>query len=503
MKKFLTLRVKIFLVYIILLIVTLSIFSISIYLGFRDSLYAKLDALLAAKAEGIRNSIETYWTARQMVKNGTPESFNDFLKKQLQFEVVTQRLTHQDNGSLQELKDFEVSIFDAKGILIDSSKTLSQIDYMRQNLINYYFPRFTPNFGSLNMQTEEGKMLSFRTLTIPVKEGREKYQVKYIVQVITSLSSLEDELNHFKRIFWFRIPLVILVAGIACFQVVRITLNPLKGLISKITEINPENLQMRIDIPEHTDEFASLAERFNEMLDKMDRSFAAQRRIIQDVSHELKTPLTIIMGELEVALKKMRDPEEYHAILASCFEESKKIKGIIDDILMLARLDTTALTKEDMKPIDLYVLLKQVLEDIKVLAKDKEIQIIFLARSEMRMNANETLLKRLFANLLENAVKYTPPQGRIRVGLDEDDRFVMVEITDNGVGIPEEDLPYIFDRFYRVDKARVGEGIGVGLSIAKSIVEAHQGSIRVESKLGLETTFKIFFPRSSVLKLLS
>lgn len=503
MNKNLSLRSKIFFLYIILLVVTLSVFSISIYIAFRDSLYQKLDSLLTVKARGIQDAIEAYWLERE-TGNNVAERFDDFLRKKIQFKKVTEHLTQQDDREPQELSDVEISIFDSKGVLLDSSRTLPQLGSIRPNLINFYYPQAASNFGNLSMQTQGGQLMAFRTLTIPVTEGRHEYQVKFIVQVVASLDSLNQELNHFKRIFWLRIPLVILIAGVAAFQVVKLSLSPLKEMTKKMTQLSPNNMQVRIDMSQTEAEFIPLAERFNEMVDNLEKSFGAQRRIIQDISHELKTPLTIIMGELEVALRKARDPEEYHSILTSCFEESKKIKRIIDDVLILAKLDATALMKEDMKPIDLHHLLKDVLEDIKVMAKSKNIQLIFLARAETRMSANETLLKQLFSNLLENAVKFTPAEGKIKIQLDEDDRFVTVQIIDSGVGIPEDELPYIFDRFYRVDKARhAGDGIGVGLSIAKSIVEAHQGSIRVESKLGTGTTFKIFFPRSAVMKLLA
>jgi signal transduction histidine kinase len=233
------------------------------------------------------------------------------------------------------------------------------------------------------------------------------------------------------------------------------------------------------------------------MLERLDKSFSSQRQIIQDISHELKTPLTVLKGQLQLALRRSRSIEEYTTILRSNLEEIEKIQCIIDEVLTLARLEAQNILME-MKPVDLNRLIRNVLTDIKVLAESKNIEIEFLARANVVIDANEVYLRRLFVNLLENAVKYNRPGGKIAIQTDENAENVIVDIMDNGIGIPENELPFIFNRFYRVDKARSsGEGAGLGLSIAKSIVQAHKGDITVKSHWGEGTTFSIHFPLSA------
>jgi signal transduction histidine kinase len=239
-----------------------------------------------------------------------------------------------------------------------------------------------------------------------------------------------------------------------------------------------------------------LADTFNEMLARLEKAFSSQQQFIQDISHELKTPLTVLRGELEVTLKKSRSAEEYAVVLRSCLEEIDKIRRIVENLLILAKLDTKGAPAET-KPVDLCALLDKVTEHLKVLAEQKSIALNTVAPESVSMKGHETQLRRLFVNLVDNAIKYTPPKGKVVVSLKKDNDLAVAEISDTGQGIPADELPYIFDRFYRVDKARTSEGFGLGLSIARSIAQAHKGDIKVRSHEGLGTTFTVFLPLTS------
>jgi heavy metal sensor kinase len=265
-------------------------------------------------------------------------------------------------------------------------------------------------------------------------------------------------------------------------------------MVRKIQNIRGDNLSARIALPDSNDEIRRLARTFNEMLERIEKSFIAQKEIVQDLSHELKTPLTIMRGQLEVALKKPRERAEYEAILRSNLEETARIRRIIDDLLMLARLDSRS-TALEVKNVLLPGIIHSVLESTQMLAKEKNIAIAFEGPAEAVLEANEVHLHRLFTNLLENAVKYTPAGGQVLVSFVVEEKGFWVKVRDNGVGIDADRLPHVFDRFYRADNHRRSDSYGLGLSIVKSIVDAHQGQIRIESQPGVGTTFHIYLPK--------
>jgi signal transduction histidine kinase len=231
------------------------------------------------------------------------------------------------------------------------------------------------------------------------------------------------------------------------------------------------------------------------MLDKIERSFATQRHFMQDISHELRTPLTILKGELEVALKRDRSQDEYSSILRSNLEEINNINRIVENLLMLLRFDTgeAALKKES---VDAAVLLESVINDLRAIATQKNLTVTFLSGDigKIILEADKEKLRRAFINIIDNAIKYTPPNGNISVLLDKEKDYVKIVFKDTGMGIAKEDLPFIFDRFYRADKSRSDSSFGLGLSIVKSIVESHRGFVEAASRPGDGTEFTIRLP---------
>jgi signal transduction histidine kinase len=236
-----------------------------------------------------------------------------------------------------------------------------------------------------------------------------------------------------------------------------------------------------------------LAETFNDMLGKIQQVIISQKQFIQDVSHELRTPITIMRGELEVALKRQRSPEEYCRILESNLEETKKIGKLLVDLLALARFDSSSATLV-RELTDISSMMKDILDDMEILASQKGIMLEYYCQGCVSVPLDRDKIKRVFINIIDNAIKYTPDQGKICVEVIKQNNCAFITITDSGVGIPEQDLPHIFDRFYQVDKSRSSAGFGLGLSIARSIAEAHGGSVAVESIHNQGTTFLITLP---------
>jgi signal transduction histidine kinase len=229
------------------------------------------------------------------------------------------------------------------------------------------------------------------------------------------------------------------------------------------------------------------------MIGRLDEAFTSQRQFMEDISHELKTPLSVLKGELEVTLKRIRSAQEYETALHSSLEEVNRLAVIVEDLLTLARFDAKTTTLH-AHPVDLNVLVKDAVEAIDVLALQKNITLQLNAAHTADILADKNQFKRMVLNILDNAIKYTPPGGKITIDLRQADHWVDIDIADTGIGIPENELPHIFDRFYRVDKSRSTIGFGLGLSIAQSIAMAHGGKIVAKANTPQGTIFTISLP---------
>jgi heavy metal sensor kinase len=346
-------------------------------------------------------------------------------------------------------------------------------------------------FDNVSIEFSPGNPAIFRTLTMPVVENK---KVAYIVQVASPLSSIQTALMNLKWTLFVLLPLTVFLTGVIGVFLAKIALNPVDKMIDVIHKITAENLKLKVNIPDTKDEIKRLADTFNEMLARLEHAFSSQRQFIEDFAHELKTPLAVLKGEMEVSLKKIRSTEEYESVLLSNLEEVNRINKIVEDLLMLARFDSSAIVLEK-KPLEISGLVNVIVNDIKVLADQKNISINFSAQGKITIYGDENQMKRLFINLLDNAIKYTQRNGKVIVSTKPVEDYARIEISDTGTGIPADEVKHVFDRFYRQDKSRHKPGFGIGLSIAKSIVDAHKGKIEVESRVNQGTTFTVLLPR--------
>jgi heavy metal sensor kinase len=317
--------------------------------------------------------------------------------------------------------------------------------------------------------------------------------VTYIVQVASPLTALENVLGDLRHLLTVMLPLLILFTGLIGMILAKLSLRPVDRMIKAVQQITAQSLRQRIPEPDTRDEIQRLAVTFNDMLARLDRSFASQRHFLQDASHELKTPLTILEGEMSVALKRQRSPEEYEGVLRSCLEEIERLTRIVHNLLTLARLDDREIALQ-RQSVDLGALACSVLEDMQVLADQKAVSLACKAAEALSVVADEQFMRQVLINIISNAVKYTPEGGAVSVDVLPGKGSVAVIVRDTGIGIKAEDIPFIFDRFYRVEASRSSAGFGLGLSIAKSIVEAHGGTISLQSLPGQGSTFTITLP---------
>jgi heavy metal sensor kinase len=284
------------------------------------------------------------------------------------------------------------------------------------------------------------------------------------------------------------------LAGGGGWLLIRKVLAPVEDMTRTAEQISAQALSERLEETDTEDELDQLAKTLNGMLARLDAAFSQIRRFSADASHELQTPLTILKGELEVALRSSRSPEEYRRILRSALEEIDGIARLVEGLLLLARADAGVMVM-DKKPVDLSELLKEIRGRTQVLADARDITLLSGELAPVFLDGDYERLRMLLLNLVENAVKYTPPKGRVTLSLEKKDQEGFIRITDTGIGISREEQDKIFQPFFRGTEARShGKGVGLGLAIASSIAVAHGGRIGMDSTPSQGTTFTFSFP---------
>jgi heavy metal sensor kinase len=317
----------------------------------------------------------------------------------------------------------------------------------------------------------------------------------YIVAIAASLSNVRAIQSRLLVTLLLSIPAAILLSLIGGAVLARQAIEPLDRMTGTAQQISAAHLNQRIQLQRPDVELKRLAESFNEMLDRLDQSFKQIRQFTADASHELRTPVSILMGETELALNNLLDYEECKAALSSRREELLRMTRIIDDLLALSQFDYGERTLQS-KPLDLSDLVIEVCEQQRNQARVKGVELELTKTVPVTIDGDSSRLRQMLRNILDNAIKYTPSGGKVTVELDRSNGSKCVlRVADTGIGIPEGSLPQIFDRFYRVDKARTREegGSGLGLSIVKEIAEAHGGSVGVQSAVAAGTVVTVVF----------
>lgn len=287
---------------------------------------------------------------------------------------------------------------------------------------------------------------------------------------------------------------VLLLSATASVAVTRKGMRPLEEITRAAQRITANQLHERIDPARWPRELIPLAVAFDEMLTRLEDSFTRLSQFSADLAHELRTPINSLMGEAEVALSRVRTPNDYRQVLESSLEEYGKLSRMVDSLLFLARAESSEMRIERSR-LNALREIEAVREFYDAVAEEQGVSVA--TEGDAEVEAEPVLFRRAISNLLSNALKFTPPGGKITLSIrSADDRSVEVRVKDSGSGIPPEHLPRIFDRFYRADPARSQhpEGTGLGLAIVKSIMELHQGTVRLESRPGGGTIAILVFP---------
>lgn len=338
-----------------------------------------------------------------------------------------------------------------------------------------------------------------RQTTLRVLEARQNMHGQtFRIVVGADLSVPFAVLQRFRLLLTLSVPIVLLCASMAGYWVSKSALKPVSELARAARSITTSNLNRRLIVPRSGDEVQSLAETLNDMLGRIEEGFRRMAQFTANASHELRTPIALMRTTTEVALLRANaSAETYREALHCILSETEKSTDLLEDMLQLARSDSASRSL-NLKPVDPSSGIEQVCEGIEPLAREKALDLRCEGvHSRVLVAGDAAYLRRLWLILLDNAIKYTPAGGAIQFTwrMAPDNTFVC-EVRDSGIGIADEDLPRIFERFYRADKARSRHqtGAGLGLAIAHWIVEAHHGSIQVESAPGQGSVFRVLIP---------
>jgi len=301
-----------------------------------------------------------------------------------------------------------------------------------------------------------------------------------LVAVAVDITHHEHFMASFRRTLWLFVAVAAALAGLLGWAAVRRGLAPLQAIRQGAAGVTASRLDYRLAVDAVPDELAELAQTLNDMLARLEDSFARLKDFSSDLAHELRTPISNLMTETQVALTRARSPEEYREVLASNAEEYERLARMVGDMLFLAQADN-GLVVPSREPVELANEVRELFDFFDALAEEKSLQLSLTGDGQI--SGDRLMLRRALANLISNAIRHTPAGGSIRVGIAASDSGITLAIENSGEPIAPEHLPRIFDRFYRADPSRhrSHEGAGLGLAITRSIVQAHGGEISVRS----------------------
>ncbi len=378
-----------------------------------------------------------------------------------------------------------VQVADVNGNSIAASRNLAS-------------PISIPASALTEANARKASLVSVDGLRIAVVPLTPEQNVGYAM-VAEPLSVVDESLRRLRRDFFAGVPLILLLASVGGSFLARKSLLPMASMNRQTQRISAENLSARLDVTNSRDEVGRLAVTINDVLSRLEASFKQQQRFIADASHELRTPLAVLRGETEVALTKTRSVEEYQNSLSLIKDEAERLSRIVEDLFILARQPLDVPVQLLKEPVSLNDVVSDCARAAQILGAPKGLQVqTENAAESIVLAGDEELIKRMILNLLDNAVKYTNEGGSIAVELARHNGNVQIVVRDTGIGIPPAAQPHVFDRFYRVDKARsrASGGAGLGLSIVSWIVAAHGGSVRLESAPGRGSKFTVNLPLS-------
>jgi len=453
----LPLRIRLTAWYFAVLAISFAFFGVIAFLVMRRSIMVTVDEGLRNQAAGARELIQQTWPSGR-------ESLVDELRE------------------LEEIR--------AGGDLLQVSDQAGNWIYRSESTSRYGLA--APKEARISIVTQELRGSHWRVLTVPVQVANGTY----MVQIATPLDEFYKALDRFRWLLLLSSPFLLLLASAGGYWLSRRALAPVDQITQEARSITAHNLSRRLAVPHTRDELQRLSMTLNGMLERLEKAFQRVTQFTADASHELRTPIALMRTRAEIALRRPRSEDAYRETLDQVLKELERTSGLIEKMMLLARADSGVETLQRIH-LNLAESVAQACREGRTLAMAKQISFHEqLPEAPVWVEGDTHFLRRLFLILIDNAVKYTPPEGRIDVTLGTDAGGAVAEFRDTGIGMAAEDLPNIFERFYRSESARAREmgGAGLGLSIGRWIAEAHGGTIEVESTVGQGTVFRVRLP---------
>lgn len=503
-----TLRAKLALMYGALIALTMVAFAVIAYITVSNELMANLDTSLSRASSSLlavlkkeQAQVKKPLVARKLAKITSPAARRDKLKSPL-LDQSTQRefvgpVLPSDSALIEDpvwSAVYEHMLLNSSNYILQVADNSGSVIWRSDNLVSDTLPSFT-TYVREGARADDNRLLSHYWL------NGERYRIVMTRSEIASvtaaypLSEIDATLRRLFAAMLYALPLVLVISVWTGWFIAGRSLRPVDEITRLARQITASNLEQRLPRAQNNDEIGRLIDTLNEMIARLESSFSQVRQFTSDASHELKTPLAILMGELEIALRRPMTIEEYKATVASCLEEVERLTHVVQGLLELSRAETGQ-SVIDRKPVRLSTLVADVCDDVMLIAESKHVQLTTDIQLDLQIIGDKVRLHQAILNVVENAVKYTPSAGAVRVELRKVEDEIRLLVSDTGIGIAAEHIPFLFDRFYRVDKARSKNihGTGLGLAIVKWIVDVHNGTIKVVSTEGAGTTMQITFP---------
>lgn len=354
--------------------------------------------------------------------------------------------------------------------------------------------RYDPSLGEIAFYNSSIAGASVRQVQVPVFHGKNAGAAAWVLVAVPLEESL-FVLSDLRTVLLFSLPVILFILFFVTRFIAGKSLAPLEQVIDTAEKITQKNLDERIGLPENRDELYRLSSTINDLLDRLQAAYTREKQFTADASHELKTPLASILGTLEVLIRKPRDPDHYRKRIGCCIDELKRMSGLIDQLLLLARYDSAAFRPE-IGAFDVEQVIAKVLERVDEQVMEKGIDVIVRNDVHGEVQADISMFEIMLDNIVSNAVKYSEKGGTVTIVLGDRGGPVACSVTDTGPGISPEKIDRVFERFYRVDESRNSRtsGSGLGLAIVKKLADIQNITVHVSSNGHKGTTVTLEIP---------